>query len=81
MTQCFPAKCCLFRAQDLDILVTHPEYRADNEKSSVHKMIKASLLHKLVDSMKRAKYVTDVLAEGESKFMVCCPLRSCGRVH
>jgi hypothetical protein len=59
-----------FLAQDLDILITHPKYRSDNDESAEHKKIKPSLLHDVVNAMTRAHFVTDVLAEGESKFMV-----------
>jgi len=52
---------------DIDILLTHPSYTADDDDKH------PELLDKVVKALKKSNFITDSLSQGDTKYMgVCC---------
>ncbi len=61
---------------DIDLLLTHPDYTSLNSDTSKNKrdskkVRSFELLKAVVDVLEKDKFVTDTLAFGNTKFMVC----------
>ncbi|XP_003228273.1 DNA polymerase beta [Anolis carolinensis] len=54
---------------DMDILLTHPDFTSESSKQP-------KLLHQVVDQLEKARFVTDTLSKGDTKFMGVCQLPS-----
>lgn len=52
---------------DIDILLTHPDFKAEDGK-------KPALLHAVVKQLEKSKFVTDTISLGDTKFMGVCQL-------
>jgi len=52
---------------DIDVLLTHSEYKHSDKKHG-------NLLHRLVERLKKEGLVTDKISEGDTKFMGVCKL-------
>ncbi|XP_074648404.1 DNA polymerase beta-like [Tubulanus polymorphus] len=55
---------------DIDVLLTHSDYTTEVKETKK----KVDYLHKIVEVLEDAKFITDTLSHGESKFMGVCRL-------
>ncbi|XP_045142788.1 DNA polymerase beta [Echinops telfairi] len=54
---------------DMDVLLTHPSFTSESAKQP-------KLLHRVVEQLQKAHFITDTLSKGETKFMGVCQLPS-----
>jgi len=57
---------------DIDILLTHPDFTVNDEKSEATRC--GRLLHVVVEELSSSNIITDTLSHGETKFMGVCQL-------
>jgi len=62
---------------DIDVLISDPSYTTVRREANAG----GKMLHAFVQSLKDARYVTDDLAYGATKFMGVCRLQDKGSLH